>query len=117
MEHAGRQLTDRFYGSVRIEMWVSLGVVLLGCAAAAVVAAAQRRLTALDAGLVVFAVLTFVLPLFAGTQISQYRSHALLVPVLLLIRRLPTWLLVLLTVPSAFLAYRMAALFYHWLLF
>ena len=63
-----------------------------------------------------FTLLAFVLPLFAGTQISQYRSHALLVPGLLLLRHLPAWLLVPLAVPSALLAYKMAVLFFSWLL-
>ncbi len=102
--------------TVRTEMWASLGLVLL-CCAAAVVAAVRRRFVPLDAGLVVFAVVTFLVPLFAGTQISQYRSHALLLPALLLLRHLPGWLLALLTVPTAVLAYKMGTLFYLWLLF
>jgi hypothetical protein len=98
------------------EMWASLGLVLLGCALA-VAAGLRRRLVPLDAGLAVFGVVAWLVPLFAGTQISQYRSHALLLPVLLLLRHLPGWLLLLLTIPAGLLAYKMGTLFYVSLLF
>ncbi len=113
---ASRMLTDRLDVAVRAEMWASLGLVLLACACA-VVAAVRRRIVALDVGLAFFAVVAWLVPLFAGTQISQYRSHALLLPVLLLLRHLPGWLLGLLTIPAALLAYKMGTLFYVSLLF
>ena len=109
-------LAHRLDIAVRTEMWASLGLVLLGCALA-VAAGVRRRLVPLDAGLAVFGVVTWLVPLFAGTQISQYRSHALLLPVLLLLRHLPGWLLALLTIPAGLLAYRMGTLFYLSMLF
>ena len=109
-------LNHRLDLSVRAEMWISLGLVLAGCAVVAA-EALRRRYHALDAGLLVFAVITFVVPLFAGTQISQYRSHTLLLPALLLLRRLPAAVLWLLALPAAVLAYRMGTLFFLKLLF
>ena len=109
-------LNHRLDMSVRAEMWVSLGLLLAGCAVVAA-EALRRRYHALDAGLLVFAVITFVVPLFAGTQISQYRSHTLLLPALLLLRRLPAAVLWLLALPAAVLAYRMGTLFFLKLLF
>jgi hypothetical protein len=109
-------LVHRLAVAERAEMWASLGLVLLGCALA-LAAGVRRRLVPLDAGLAVFAVVTWLLPLFAGTQISQYRSHALLLPVLLLVRHLPGWLLALLAIPVGLLAYKMGTLFFVSLLF
>jgi hypothetical protein len=98
--------------AVRTEIWASLGLVLL-CCVAAVVAGVRRRFVPLDAGLVVLAVVGYLLPLFAGTQIAQYRSHVLLLPALLLLRHLPGWLIALLVVPSAVLAYKFGVLFFE----
>jgi hypothetical protein len=97
--------------AVRSDMWWSLGLVVLACGCAGV-AALRRRLGPLDLGLVVFAVVAWLVPLYAGTQISQYRSHDLLLPALLLLRHLPGWVLALLTVPSAWMAYQMGMLFF-----
>ena len=97
--------------AVRWDMWSSLVLVLLAGACMAL-AALRHRLVPLDIGLGVYAVVAWLVPLVAGTQISQYRSHALLLPVLLLLRHLPGWLLVVLAVPAALLAYHMGTLFY-----
>lgn len=115
MAHYGPSLVARFTNTVRVEMVVSFGLVL-ACIATVTVAILRRRCTALDAGLLAFAVITFLLPLSTGTQVSQYRSHALLIPALLTLRRLPPWLLIPLAIPAAILAYKMATLFYYWLL-
>jgi hypothetical protein len=109
-------LNHRLDVSVRAEMWVSLGLLLAGCAVVAA-EALRRRYRPLDAGLLVFTAVTFVVPLFAGTQISQYRSHTLLLPGLLLLRRLPAAVLWALVLPAVVLAYRMGTLFYLKLLF
>ena len=109
-------MAHRLDVAVRCEMWASLGLVLLGCGLA-ITAGVRHRLVPLDAGLAVFGVVTWLVPLFAGTQISQYRSHALLLPVLLLLRHLPGWLLALLCLPAGLLAYKMGTLFYLSLLF
>jgi hypothetical protein len=52
----------------------------------------------------------------AGAHISQYRSHTLLVPALVVLRHLPGWVLGLLAGLSLPLAYAMGTLFYPSLL-
>jgi hypothetical protein len=104
-------LHERYLDTVHIEMWATLGLVaLLG--AALVVALVRARAHAIDGGLLLLAVFAYVTPVAAGTHISQYRSHLLMLPALLLLRHLPGWVTWLLAAAGLPLASVMATLFY-----
>jgi len=65
----------------------------------------------------VYTVLFWLAPLVAGGHLAQYRVHALLTPsVLLLLRRLPAAVPAVLALLAAVVAWRMAGLFYHYVL-
>ncbi|MBV1848905.1 hypothetical protein [Catellatospora tritici] len=99
------------------ELYWSLGLVLL-CVAATVLAARRRTLTPVDAGLALYALAMFVGPLVAGPGVSQYRSHTLLLPAVLLLRHLPARLVLWpYTDAAAAIALPMGTLFSTWLLF
>jgi hypothetical protein len=54
-----------------------------------------------------------VIPLIAGPSVSAYRSHALLVPGVLALRQLPSWLIARVTCVSAVVAAMIAVSFYN----
>lgn len=93
------------------ELWLALGLIVLVLLAAHI-AALRGRLAAVDVGLAALAPLMFLAPLVVGTQISQYRSHLLMLPALLVLRHLPSWLLWPMTPFLAGLAYWMGTLFF-----
>jgi hypothetical protein len=88
------------------------GVVLL--AVGATLAAGDR--TALDLAVVAYTVLFWVAPLVAGGHLAQYRTHALLLPSVILLRRLPAAVTAVLAVLAAAVAWQMAGLFYRYVL-
>ncbi len=98
------------------ELWWSLALVLL-TVTAAVIASGRGTLRRYDAGLALYAVAIFVGPLVAGPAVSQYRSHALLLPALLVLRHLPARLLWPYAVSAGVIAAPMGMLFSTWLLF
>ncbi|GIG02805.1 hypothetical protein [Catellatospora citrea] len=98
------------------ELWWSLALALL-VVAAAVIASGRGRLRPFDAGLAIYAVALFVGPLIAGPGVSQYRSHTLLLPVLLVLRHLPAKLLWPYAAVAGVIAVPMGMLFSTWLLF
>ena len=55
-------------------------------------------------------------PLVAGGHLAQYRVHALLTPAVLALRRLPAVVTGVLAVLAAVVAWRMASLFYQYVL-
>ncbi|GAA2363016.1 hypothetical protein Cme02nite_41150 [Catellatospora methionotrophica] len=98
------------------ELWWSLALALLAVAAA-VIASGRGRLRPFDAGLAIYAVALFIGPLIAGPGVSQYRSHTLLLPALLVLRHLPAKLLWPYALVSGVIALPMGMLFSTWLLF
>lgn len=98
------------------ELWWSLALALLAVAAA-VIASGRGRLRPFDAGLALYAVAMFVGPLIAGPGVSQYRSHTLLLPALLVLRHLPARLLWPYAAAAGVIALPMGMLFSTWLLF
>jgi hypothetical protein len=98
------------------ELWWSLLLVVL-TTIAAVVAGRRGRLHPVDLGLVMYAAAVFIAPLIAGPGVSQYRSHALMLPAVLVLRHLPTRVLWSFAAVSAAVAVPMSVLFYTWLLF
>ncbi|GAA1418064.1 hypothetical protein [Catellatospora coxensis] len=98
------------------ELWWALALALLAVAAA-VIASGRGRLRPFDAGLALYAVAMFVGPLIAGPGVSQYRSHTLLLPALLVLRHLPARLLWPYAAVAGVIALPMGMLFSTWLLF
>lgn len=91
-----------------------LVTVIAVLALAATLAARER--TPLDLAVLVYTVLFWLVPLVAGGHLAQYRMHALLTPSVLLLRRLPAAVPAVLALLAAVVAWRMAGLFYHYVL-
>jgi hypothetical protein len=91
-----------------------LVTVIAVVAVAATLAAGER--TPLDLAVLVYVVLFWLAPLVAGGHLAQYRVHALLTPAVLPLRRLPAAVPAVLAVLAAVVAWRMAGLFYQYVL-
>jgi hypothetical protein len=72
----------------------------------------RRNLTRTDWVVLCYTVIVWVLPLTQSAAVSRYRSEALLVPCVALVRRLPLPVQVLLVVVAAWIAFEMAPLFF-----
>jgi hypothetical protein len=96
----------------RYQFLLVTGIVLV--AVAATVAAEEP--TALDLAILVYTVIFWVAPLVAGGHLAQYRAQLMLLPSVVLLRRLPTAVPAILAVLAAVVAWRMAGLFYHYVL-
>ncbi|HKQ01826.1 MAG TPA: hypothetical protein VJ735_16000, partial [Actinomycetes bacterium] len=72
--------------------------------------------TPLELAVLVYTVLFWLAPLVAGGHLAQYRMHALLTPSVLLLRRLPAAVIGALALLSVLVAWRMAGLFYQYIL-
>jgi hypothetical protein len=83
-------------------------------AVGAILTAGER--TPLDLAVLVYVALFWLAPLVAGGHLAQYRVHALLTPAVLALRRLPAVVTGVLTVLAAVVAWRMASLFYQYVL-
>jgi hypothetical protein len=80
--------------------------------------AAQRGvLHPVDVGLTLYAAAVFLAPLVAGASVSQYRSHVLLAPALVVLRHVRSRYLAPAALVSVVVAFVMGQLFYIWLLF
>ena len=77
---------------------------------------AARDRTALDLAVVAYTGLFWLAPLVVGGHLAQYRTHALLLPSVVLLRRLPAAVTAVLAVLAAAVAWQMAGLFYHYVL-
>ncbi|GII20659.1 hypothetical protein [Planosporangium mesophilum] len=92
------------------ELHAALALVVVAVLVVAV-EAARGRANALDVALTLYGFLIFTVPLIVGPHITQSRSHALMLPVVLVLRRLPavgSGLFALAAVP---LAYALGVLF------
>lgn len=101
---------DAVYGTVSAELLfatVLIGLGLVGLAVAAV----QQRATALDWALACYGVLALLVPLVVSANVAQFRSHTLLLPVVLLQRQLPVLIPLLLATTGAALAVPMTRYF------
>jgi hypothetical protein len=95
-------------------------IVVVAIVAFAVVAAAARsarvirtgREASLDLAVLIMTVVLAVIPLVAGPNVAAYRSHALLLPSLVLLRDLPAWILGALLAACAVTAAMLGAVFY-----
>jgi hypothetical protein len=104
-------LVARWQHVAPAEMAFTGGVVLLVVAVALVPVLRRRRPDPLDAGLALYTLGMYVVPLVVGTQISQYRAHLLLVPGLLVLRRLPAVAACAVAAVAIVLSYLMGTLF------
>jgi len=101
----------RSHPAVSAEMLFSTGLVALAVLALAC-AAAQRRATVLDWTLATaYGPLVLVAPLVVGVSQAQFRSHTLLLPLVLLLRHLPTRVTAGMVAVAVPLAFTMATLF------
>jgi hypothetical protein len=98
--------------AVRYQFLLVTGIVLV--AVAATLAARER--TRLDLAVLVYTVVFWVAPLVAGGHLAQYRTHLLLLPSVVLLRRLPAVVPATLAVAAAAVAWQMVGLFYHYIL-
>jgi hypothetical protein len=72
------------------ELWFSTALVLVTLAVVAGLAI-ERRASPLVWAFGGYALLALVIPLVLGVHVAQYRSHALLVPAVLVLRQAPAW--------------------------
>jgi hypothetical protein len=84
---------------------------------ACLLAARRGSLHSVDVGLTLYAAAVFLAPLVAGASVSQYRSHVLLVPALVVLRHIRARYLAPAALVSVVVAYVMGQLFFLWLLF
>jgi hypothetical protein len=94
---------------VRYQFFLATGIALV--AVAATLAARER--TGLDLAVLVYTVVFWVAPLVAGGHLAQYRAQLMLLPSVVLLRRLPAVVPAVLAVAAAAVAWNMAGLFYH----
>jgi hypothetical protein len=76
----------------------------------------RRAHPPLDLAVLVYVALFWLAPLVAGGHLAQYRVHALLTPAVLALRRLPAVVIGVLAVLASMVAWRMAGLFYQYVL-
>jgi hypothetical protein len=73
----------------------------------------RRSMTRTDWAVLCYTVLVWLFPLTQSVAVSRYRSEALLVPCVALVRRLPVVVQVPLVVAAGWIAFGMAPLFFH----
>jgi hypothetical protein len=95
--------------AVRSQFLLATGIVLL--AVGATLAARDR--TPLDLALLAYTVVLFLAPLVAGGHLAVYRANLLLLPSVVLLRRLPAVVPAVLALLAAAVAWHMAGLFYR----
>lgn len=84
------ELLGRVTDTAATELWFSTALVLVTLAAVTYLAV-RRRATGLDWALAGYGLLVLAVPLLLGVNVAQYRSHTLLVPVVLALSRAPAW--------------------------
>jgi hypothetical protein len=73
----------------------------------------RTSLTRVDWVVLCYTVLVWLFPLTQSIAVSRYRSEALLIPVVVLVRRLPVWIQIPLVAVAAWIAFGMAGLFFQ----
>ncbi|MFF4496611.1 hypothetical protein [Streptomyces sp. NPDC001546] len=96
----------------RPQMWLNTAFVVLVLATAAVLLLRRRGLSAEEWAALVLTVAVFLVPFFAGAQMSWYRNHAQMFVGLLLVRRMPLWVQVPLLVACAVQYALLTAMFF-----
>jgi hypothetical protein len=91
---------------------VFVAVLVLGLAVAALTVW-RASLTRTDWAVLCYTVLVWLLPLTQSVAVSRYRSEALLIPAVALVRRLPAAIQIPLVIAAAWIAFGMAQLFFQ----
>jgi hypothetical protein len=76
----------------------------------------RGQVSSLDWAILLYTVATWGTPLITGGHIALYRTHALLLPCVVLLRHLPRWVVLLLVVPAGAVAWQIATLFFRYIL-
>jgi hypothetical protein len=108
--YASPEMFDRVATAVGIELVFSTALVLLSLVAVGI-ATWRSRATPLDWALALYGPLLLVVPLVVGVNVSQYRSHTLLLPIVLVLRHLPAPVTAVLAAVAMPLGYVMSTLF------
>ncbi len=76
----------------------------------------RRQISSTDWAILLYTVATWGSPLIAGGHLALYRTHALLLPCVVLLRHLPRFTALVLVVPAGVVAWQIATLFYRYIL-
>ncbi|MER7465357.1 hypothetical protein [Streptomyces sp. NPDC097981] len=85
-------LVEHGLSAHRTQLWLNVAFVLLIVATAAVQLIRSRRLATEEWAALILTVAIFLLPFFAGAEMSWYRNHAQMFAGLILIKKLPRWI-------------------------
>ncbi|MGW4688277.1 hypothetical protein ACWEPM_25765 [Streptomyces sp. NPDC004244] len=85
-------LVDHALAAHRPQFWLNAAFVLLVAAAAVLRLVRDRRLAVEEWAALVLTVVIFLVPFFAGAEMSWYRNHAQMFVGLVLVKELPRWL-------------------------
>ncbi|MFK0252040.1 hypothetical protein [Streptomyces sp. NPDC090445] len=89
-------LVEQGLAAHRPQFWLNAAFVLLVVTAAAVRLVRDRRLDAAEWAALTLTVAIYMLPFFAGAEMSWYRNHAQMLVGLVLVKNLPRWVQALL---------------------
>ncbi|MCY0938213.1 hypothetical protein [Streptomyces sp. H34-S4] len=84
-------LVEHALAAHRTQLWLNIAFVLLVLVTAAVLFLRNHRLDVEEWAALILTVAIFLLPFFAGAQMSWYRNHAQMFVGLILVRRMPRW--------------------------
>lgn len=93
--------------------FILVNVVVLLAVGATVLAG---RITGMDWAILLYTLAYWASPIFVGGNLAQYRTHALLLPCVVLLRHLPTVVTAILVVLAGGVAWEIATLFYRYIL-
>ncbi|MEV6578663.1 hypothetical protein AB0M92_10950 [Streptomyces sp. NPDC051582] len=85
-------LVEHSLGAHKSQLWLNAAFFLLVVATAVVLLIRKRRLGADEWASLILTVAIFLLPFFAGAEMSWYRNHAQMFVGLVLVKRLPRWI-------------------------
>lgn len=84
-------LVEKSLAAHQTQLWLNIAFILLILATAVFLLIRDRRLEVEEWAALVLVVAIFLLPFFAGAQMSWYRNHAQMFVGLVLVRRMPRW--------------------------
>ncbi|MEU3777716.1 hypothetical protein AB0F11_31870 [Streptomyces sp. NPDC032472] len=105
-------LVEHSLAAHRAELWLNVTFVLLVSATAAVRLIRRHRLPVEDWAALILTASVFLLPFFAGAEMSWYRNHAQMFVGLVLVRRVPRWMQVVLLALCTAQYARLGAMFF-----
>ncbi|MFD3540804.1 hypothetical protein ACFWUQ_15070 [Streptomyces sp. NPDC058662] len=84
-------LVEHALAAHRTQLWLNIAFILLVLVTAAFLLVRDRRLEVEEWAALLLTVAVFLLPFFAGAQMSWYRNHAQMFVGLILVGRMPRW--------------------------